>query len=244
MTSPAVSQLFGEVVEEYDMSMKVAVLKHRYKNDDELRSEYKRLRLPQPPPIPAPLEFGKVYCPSYPYVDSHRLVSSSTLFVSPRSQRALACITRTWHEKIKETLFMDVNFTSQLATPCTLDAFKVRDIAVPALAAQHCVLFFSTRCPWMVCVTMVWLSGGWCAQTVQRRHTKALVDKLSVDGRKNVNNTFVEVLQSDTVEPRHNFYANNLDQHLATGLHRLFRAAEMIMSALVSVGAHRCLLCL
>ncbi len=70
---------------------------------------------------------------------------------------------------------------------------------------------------------------------MQRRHTKALVDKISIDWRKNVTNTFVEVLQSDTsVEGKHNFYANVLETHLSTGLHRLFRAGEMIMSSLVS----------
>ena len=61
------------------------------------------------------------------------------------------------------------------------------------------------------------------------------MDKISIDWRKNMTNTFVEILQSDTsMEGKHNFYANVLETHLATGLHRLFRAGEMIMSSLVS----------
>ncbi len=79
-----------------------------------------------------------------------------------------------------------------------------------------------------------WTNAHWALQNAQRKHTKALVDKISIDWRKNVTNTFVETLQLDTrSDAKHNFYANVLEAHVATGLHRLFRAAEMMMSSLV-----------
>lgn len=103
----------------------MAVLNFRFKLDDALRTEYKRLRLTPPPTPLLPLEFGKVFCPPYSYADSRTAVSASTLFSAPSALRALACIARTWHEKIKGTLFMDMSFVGTMELPCSLEAFKV-----------------------------------------------------------------------------------------------------------------------
>jgi hypothetical protein len=65
-------------------------------------------------------------------------MAASTLFSSPLSQRALACVARTWHDKIKGALFIDLSFASTIELPCSVEAFKVPFVchAMPCLAMQ------------------------------------------------------------------------------------------------------------
>jgi hypothetical protein len=215
MTSPSVAGLVVEVVEEYDMAMKVSVLNFRYHLDASLREEYKSLRLLGPPPRPPPVEFGKVYMPGHPFVENHTTVSNSLRFVHKRMLKTLEHIPRVWAEKLKGDLFMDLKLTPTLTLPCDLDSFK-------ALQRKHTKSLVDR-------LTNDWRKGilNHISDVLQQ------VDAPPAAAKSRSLRASKPLAAAAAGSAAFNLYNNDLESHLASDLHRLLRCVEMMMVAQV-----------
>ena len=118
-----VSALFGEVVDEYDAAMRIAILYHKMKTDAGLEAHYHKLRLPQPPVKPPPPMYGKVQVPNHAYERNHAAVAMSPRFSSTQVMQVVNWATALWQKQFHDTVFMDTKLVD-VELPTSLHKFK------------------------------------------------------------------------------------------------------------------------
>ena len=134
-----------------------------------------------------------------------------------------------WDNKLGNDTFMDLHFRDQLATPCSLDAFK----ALQRKYTKDLVDRLNNEWRKNVVNFMVDNLHGVVPSQAAATGPSAFVSAVaSVSSLASSTKRSIASGAADEASG-YNFYTNDIDAHLASPLHRLIRTAEMLMASQV-----------